>query len=99
MGLQFDTLFTDDLYFEISRNAIEMAELLKEGLKAKGYEMFLDSPTNQQFVVVSDEKLKELDKDVRYGFWEKVDKNSTVIRFATDWCTEKADVERLLSYL
>ena len=99
LGLQFDTLFTDDLYFEISRNAIEMAELLKEGLKAKGYEMFLDSPTNQQFVVVSDEKLKELDKDVRYGFWEKVDKNSTVIRFATDWCTEKADVERLLSYL
>ena len=99
LGLQFDTLFTDDLYFELGRNAIETAELLKDGLKKKGYEIFLDSPTNQQFVIVSNEKLKELDKNVRYGFWEKYDENHTVIRFATDWATEKADVERLLELL
>ena len=73
LGLQFDTLFTDDLYFTISKNAIEMAELLRKGLKDKGYELFIDSPTNQQFIVVSDEKLKELDKKIRYGFWEKKD--------------------------
>ena len=99
LGLQFDTLFTDDLYFEISKKAIEAAELLKEGLKSKGYKIFLDSPTNQQFVVVSNDKLEELSKNVRYGFWEKYDENNTVIRFATDWATETADVERLLSYL
>ena len=92
-------LFTDELYFELGRNAIDTAELLKEGLKKKGYEIFLDSPTNQQFVIVSNEKLKELDKNVRYGFWEKYDDNHTVIRFATDWATEKADVERLLKFL
>ena len=99
LGLQFDTLFTDELYFELGRNAIDTAELLKEGLKKKGYKIFLDSPTNQQFVIVSNEKLKELDKNVRYGFWEKYDDNHTVIRFATDWATEKADVERLLELL
>ncbi len=99
LGLQFDTLFTDDLYFEISKKAIEAAELLKEGLKSKEYKIFLDSPTNQQFVVVSNDKLEELSKNVRYGFWEKYDENNTVIRFATDWATETADVEKLLSYL
>ena len=99
LGLQFDTLFTDDLYFEISKKAIEAAELLKEGLKSKGYKIFLDSPTNQQFVVVSNDKLEELSENVRYGFWEKYDENNTVIRFATDWATETADVEKLLSYL
>ena len=99
LGLQFDTLFTDNLYFDISKKAIEAADLLKEGLKSKGYKIFLDSPTNQQFVVVSNEKLEELSKNVRYGFWEKYDEDHTVIRFATDWATETADVERLLSYL
>ena len=99
LGLQFDTLFTDNLYFEISKKAIEAAELLKEGLKSKGYKIFLDSPTNQQFVVVSNDKLEELSKNVRFGFWEKYDDDHTVIRFATDWATEKADVEKLLNYL
>ncbi len=99
LGIQFETLFTDDLYFKLGQNAIEMAELLKKGLKEKGYKIFLDSPTNQQFVVVSNDKLKELDKNVRYGFWEKYDEDHTVIRFATDWATEKADVGRLLEYL
>ncbi len=99
LGLQFDTLFTDDLYFNISRNAIEMAEILKEGLKERGYKIFLDSPTNQQFVVVEDEKLKELDKNVRYGFWEKYDDTHTVIRFATDWATTRDDVDKLMKFL
>ncbi len=99
LGLQFDTLFTDDLYFNISKNAIDMAEVLKEGLKKKGYKIFLDSPTNQQFVVVDDEKLKELDKNVRYGFWEKYDDTHTVIRFATDWATTREDVDKLMKYL
>ena len=52
MGIQFDVLFTDDLYTRISRNAIETANALKKGLAAKGYRFFMDSPTNQLFVVL-----------------------------------------------
>ena len=37
LGIQFDTLFTDDLYMKISKNAIETAARLKEILKEKGY--------------------------------------------------------------
>ena len=99
LGVQFDTLFTDDLYFEISRNAIEMAELLKEILREKNYRFFLDSPTNQQFVIVDNDKLKELDGQVGYGFWEKFDDTHTVIRFATDWATTKEDIEALKNFL
>jgi threonine aldolase len=99
LGIQFDTLFTDDLYFEISENAIEMAELLKERLTEKGYKFFLDSPTNQQFIIISDDKLKELSENVGYSFWEKYDDTHTVIRFATDWATTEDDVEALMRFL
>jgi threonine aldolase len=99
LGLQFDTLFTDDLYFDISRNAIEMAELLKEGLRERGYRFFLDSPTNQQFIVISNDKLKEIQEDVGYSFWEKYDEDHTVIRLATDWATTGEDVAELMKYL
>ncbi len=99
LGLQFDTLFTDDLYFEISKNAIDKAEALRKGLIEKGYKLYIDSPTNQQFIVMEDEKLKAFAENVRYGFWEKSDENHTVIRLATDWATTDDDIEKLMSLL
>ncbi len=99
LGLQFDTLFTDDLYMNISKNAIEMAELLREGLVEKGYQLFIDSPTNQQFIVMDNDKLKKFSEHVRYGFWEKFDEMHTVIRLATDWATTKEDIDTLMKYL
>lgn len=99
LGVQFDTLFEDDLYFKISRHAIDMAELLKKALIEKGYTFYLDSPTNQQFVLIEDEKLKELKKHVAVGFWEKPDSTHTVIRFATSWATRREDILELTKYL
>ena len=58
-GVQFDALFTDDLYLEIGKNAIETAAVLKAGLKEKGYTFYIDSPTNQQFVVLENRKMEE----------------------------------------
>ena len=98
-GVQFDTLFTDNLYFEISRHAIEMAELLKQGLAEKGYTFHLDSPTNQQFIVLDDEKYNELQKQVRCCFWEKTDDTHTVVRFATSWATPKENIDKLMELL
>lgn len=95
LGIQFDTLFTDDLYFEISRNAIETADELKNILKEKGYEFYIDSPTNQIFIVLSNERLKELEQKVSVGFWEKKDEEHTVVRFATSWATTREDIQAL----
>ena len=99
LGLQFDTLFTDNLYMDISRNAIEMAQLLREGLESKGYQIYIDSPTNQQFIVMDNDKLEKLSEHVRYGFWEKYDDTHTVIRLATDWATTKEDIDTLMQFL
>lgn len=99
LGLQFDTLFTDGLYFEISKNAIDQAEKLKKLLADKGYRFHLDSPTNQQFIIVENGKLEELKKNVAVGFWEKYDDSHTVVRLATSWATTDADIEELAKYL
>lgn len=99
LGVQFDALFTDDLYYKISQHAIEMAEILKQGLKEKGYRFFLNSPTNQQFIVLANAKMEDLKKEVAFSFWEKYDENHTVIRFATSWATTKEDVKALLDLL
>ncbi len=99
LGIQFDTLFTDDLYFKISRHAVDMAGILKQGLREKGYSFFLDSPTNQQFIVLENGQMEELKKEVTFGFWEKADEDHTVVRFATSWATKQEDVEKLLELL
>ena len=98
-GVQFDTLFTDDLYCKISKNAIETADRLKQALKEKGYQFFIDSPTNQIFIVLEDCQMEELGKKVEFGFWEKYDENHTVVRFATSWGTKMEDIEELIRLL
>lgn len=99
LGVQFDALFTEGLYFEISKHAIDMAEILKQGLMAKGYRFFIDSPTNQQFIILENTKMKDLKKQVAFSFWEKYDENHTVVRFATSWATREEDVRALLDLL
>lgn len=99
LGVQFDALFTDNLYLQISKNAIQTADRLKQALKEKNYQLLLDSPTNQIFVILEDEKLEELKKHVRYSFWEKFDDTHTVIRLATSWATAMEDVEKLIEIL
>ncbi len=99
IGIQFDALFTDGLYFRIAKHAIDLAMYLKEELVKKGYQLLLDSPTNQQFLILEDAVMEELKKEVSFSFWEKYDENHTVIRLATSWATKKENVDRLLALL
>ena len=72
---------------------------LKKALQEKGYRLFLDSPTNQQFVVLENKKKEELGKEVQFDFWEKYDEDHTVIRFATSWGTKMEDIDALIELL
>ncbi len=99
LGIQFDALFTDDLYFELGKNAIDRAQELKALFKKKGYKFFIDSPTNQQFVILENSKLKALKKSVAFSFWEKYDDTHSVVRFATSWATSKEKIQELESLL
>ena len=99
LGLMFDTFFTNDLYFRCGENAIETAEVLKKGLKKKGYKFYVNSPTNQIYIIVNKKKEKELSKIVEFSFWENIDKDHKAIRFCTSWATKMEDVEKLIELL
>lgn len=99
LGVQFDTLFTDDLYFKLGKNAIEKADRMRAAFKEKGYEFFMETVTNQIFIVLDNSKMAELKKSVSFGFWEKLDENHTVVRFASSWATTDEMVDRLIELL
>ena len=95
LGVQFDALFTDNLYYKIGEHGILMAEKLKSIFKTKGFRFYLESPTNQQFIILENSKMEELSKTIAFSFWEKYDENHTVVRFATSWSTTQQDLEEL----
>lgn len=98
-GIQFDTLFTDDLYLKIGLPAIKEAERIRKALLEKGYELSFSSPTNQIFVLLTKAKAEELSENVEMSFWENVDEDRLIMRIATSWATKSEDVDRLLSVL
>lgn len=95
LGVQFDTLFTDDLYRSISRSAIQAAERLRAILREKGYRFFMETTTNQIFVILENEQMERIEERVKFSFWEKYDERHTVVRFATSWATEMEEIEKL----
>lgn len=95
VGVQFMTLFKDNLYLRISQNAIDKAMAIKKIFADAGCRFYIDSPTNQQFVILSNDVLKELSKYVEYGFWEKYDEDHTVVRFASSWATTDEGINEL----
>ena len=99
IGLQFDALFTDDLYFKLSRHAIKMAMRMKAIFQKKGCQFFIDSPTNQQFVILPNDTIERLSKDILFTHWGKAHIHHTICRFVTSWATtteELDELERLL---
>ena len=99
LGMQFDTLFTDELYTSIAANAIDCAERIKVALREKGYTFLLDSPTNQIFVVMENEKVELLRRNVGFEVWERPDSEHTAIRLVTSWATKQSDVDALIGLL
>ena len=96
LGIQFDTLFTENLYLKISAHAIEMAMRIKELLTEHGCPLYINSPTNQQFVVVKNSVAEKLAEKYIYEFEQKIDEDHCCIRFCTSWSTPEEDVEALI---
>lgn len=95
LGSQFDTLFTDNLYFKIGRHAIDMAEKVKEIIKEKGWDIYLLTPTNQQFVLFDEKQMEEVGEKVGFDRWAPYDESRTIVRFATSWATTEDEIEAL----
>ena len=99
LGVQFDTLFTDDLYFKISRHAIELAMKLKAAFVEKGYPLFADSPTNQQFPILTKAQEEKLRQYAAFETWEPLPDGRRAVRFVTSWATREEDVDALIAVL
>ena len=99
LGIQFDVLFTDGLYFQIARRAIGLARELKALFVSRGYELFLDSPTNQQFVVLDAATMARLEGKVAYEVWDQLPDGRAVTRFATSWATTPDQIAALAELL
>lgn len=99
LGIQFDTLFTDELYFEISRHGIDMAEQLKTVLRETNQRFYLETPTNQQFIIWEKKRFEALQEKVAVSFWEDYDNEHVVVRLATSWSTTEAEINQLRSLL
>ena len=95
LGIQFDTLFTENLYLKISAHAIEMAMRIKELLTEHGCPLYINSPTNQQFVVLNAAQREALKDRVSCETWEELENGAAAVRFASSWATKSEDVEEL----
>ena len=92
---QFDALFTDGLYWEIGRHAVALAMRMKQMFLDKGYELYLDSPTNQQFFILTREQVERLQKNVAFSLWEWLPDGRAAVRFCTSWATTEASLAQL----
>ena len=99
LGIQFDVLFTDELYINIARHAVELASRLREAFREKGYEIFAESPTNQVFVALTAEQEAHLRTVATFSEWERTEDGRLVVRLATSWATKDEDVEALIATL
>lgn len=98
LGIQFDTLMSDDLYFKLARHAVVQAMRLRDAFVAKGYKMYSNSPTNQQFVLLSKDTIARLSKDFVFEQWYPVGDDMNC-RFVTSWATRVQDVDALIASL
>lgn len=99
LGLQFEALFTGDLYEALGRHANEAAQALKAGLQAKGYKFMIDSPSNQQFIFMDNQVAAELNKRFAFKEWAPVDDKTSIVRLVTSWATTRAQVDAFLEAL
>lgn len=99
LGIQFETLFEDGLYFEAAKHADDLAMRIRRAFEAKGVQMLFDSKTNQQFPILPQEMMVKLAEKYAFSFWCKVDEGHTAVRFCTSWATKEENVAELLSDL
>ena len=97
LGIQFETLFEDGLYFEVAKHADDLAMKIRRAFEAKGIEMLFDSKTNQQFPILPNEVMDKLAEKYAFSFWCKVGEAHSAVRFCTSWATQEANVNELIA--
>ena len=95
IGIQFDELFSDNLYLKLGQHAIKCAELVRETIAKSRFELCFNSPSNQIFVLCDDSDYAALQEKVIVDFWEKPNKTQTIARICTAWSTTEEELKVL----
>ena len=99
LGVQFEAMFSDGLYYAIGRHAVEQALRIREAFRARGYEVVIESPTNQQFFRLPNEVIDSLREEASFDYWGARGETHSIVRFVTSWSTTAEDVDRLIELL
>ena len=99
LGVQFYELFKDDLFFDLSRQANLFAETIANAFIEKGYQFELETVTNQLFPIISNKKIKQLEKKFTFYTWKTHDENHSVVRLVTSWASNKTKVDEFIELL
>jgi threonine aldolase len=99
LGIQYCVMFEDGLYFELSRRAVCLAMKLRDAFEAKGYKMYYDSYTNQQFPIIDNATLDKLKREFSFSHWADVDEGHAAVRFCTSWATTDEQVSALTEFI
>ena len=94
--LSGETLSENGLYFEISRHAVQMGMLIRNAFRSKGFSFLCESPTNQQFPILTNEQIRLFEQKYAFELWTKTDDNHAAVRFCTSWATREEDVQALI---
>lgn len=95
LGLQFLALFENGLYFKLAKHADDMAQIIRQACTDAGYTFLYDSATNQQFPIMPDDVVKQLEEDYAFAHIKRLDRSRTAIRICTSWATREEDVRQL----
>ena len=96
LGIQFEQLFSNGLYRQLGKHAVSLAFRIRDAFREKGISFLMESPTNQQFPILTEEQMNILGREFAYTLWEKVDEKKSAVRFCTSWATKESDVEKLI---
>ena len=96
LGLQFAELMRDGLYEELSDHAIHLAMRIRRALREANVSFLVDSPTNQQFPIFTDEQVRRLSAKYAFSDIRPLDDGRTAVRICTSWATRPEDVDQLI---
>ena len=99
LGINFEVLMSGTTYVDAGRHGVELAQKIRAALLEKGYELYVDSRTNQIFAGLTDEDLKHIGEKAAISIWERRDDGKTLCRFCTSWATREEDVDAVIALL
>ncbi|MBP1756508.1 MAG: aromatic amino acid beta-eliminating lyase/threonine aldolase [Firmicutes bacterium] len=99
VGMQFEALFENGLYYELGAHANRMAEIMAQAFVQKGYSFYVPVYSNQLFPILSTEVMQELEKEFGFQLQEKIDQKHSAVRFVTSWATTKENIDKFTDFL